>query len=285
VGLNGHEPTAEEWAWRRYQSAERRAGRYGAPLSPRETEIIHLIAKGNSNKQVAGHLGCSEQTVKNHMGSLLKKLGVADRTAAVVKVLGPGFGAGPRLESMLVSEARRQLDYVAYALGRLDERLEPADTDRAPEPVYVAIGASRALSARELQVLRTYAQSSSINEAAEKLGISPQTVKNHLSASYEQLGVRSNTEAIVKVFCPELAIAPQDALRADVVQLRKELAALHVALDSIAQHISEAASSRPAEDSSAVGPRVVEEAAPPRGPYPPMGSGPFPRVPRSTPIA
>ena len=46
-----------------------------APLSPREVEILDNIAQGMTNKQVAYALGISEQTVKNHMSSILKALG------------------------------------------------------------------------------------------------------------------------------------------------------------------------------------------------------------------
>ena len=55
-----------------------------APLSPREVEILDNIAKGMTNKQVAYALSMSEQTVKNHMSSILRKLSVNDRTQAVV---------------------------------------------------------------------------------------------------------------------------------------------------------------------------------------------------------
>ena len=51
-----------------------------APLSPREVEILDNIARGMTNKQVAYALSISEQTVKNHMSSILRKLSVNDRT-------------------------------------------------------------------------------------------------------------------------------------------------------------------------------------------------------------
>jgi len=55
-----------------------------APLSPREVEILDNSAQGMTNKQVAYALSISEQTVKNHMSSILRKLAVNDRTQAVV---------------------------------------------------------------------------------------------------------------------------------------------------------------------------------------------------------
>ena len=53
------------------------------PLSPRETEILQLIASGNSNKQMARALRLSEDTVKSHIKSIFTKLYVNDRTHAV----------------------------------------------------------------------------------------------------------------------------------------------------------------------------------------------------------
>jgi DNA-binding NarL/FixJ family response regulator len=62
-----------------------------APLSPREVEILDNIAKGMTNKQVAYALSISEQTVKNHMSSILRKLSVNDRTQAVVYAMKQGW--------------------------------------------------------------------------------------------------------------------------------------------------------------------------------------------------
>jgi len=62
-----------------------------APLSPREVEILDNIAQGMTNKQVAYALSISEQTVKNHMSSILRKLSVNDRTQAVVYAMKQGW--------------------------------------------------------------------------------------------------------------------------------------------------------------------------------------------------
>jgi DNA-binding NarL/FixJ family response regulator len=61
------------------------------PLSDREMEILALITRGMSNKQVAVELGISHQTVKNHMTSILRKLAVNDRTQAAVYALRKGW--------------------------------------------------------------------------------------------------------------------------------------------------------------------------------------------------
>lgn len=74
-GSNGNEPGQEMYA----------------PLSPREMEILVFITRGASNKEIAHALGISRQTVKNHMSSVLRKIGVEDRTQAAVLALRRGW--------------------------------------------------------------------------------------------------------------------------------------------------------------------------------------------------
>lgn len=62
-----------------------------APLSPREIEVLENAARGNSNKQIARLMRISEQTVKNHLTSIMRKLAVNDRTQAVVYALRHGW--------------------------------------------------------------------------------------------------------------------------------------------------------------------------------------------------
>lgn len=61
------------------------------PLTERETEIVRLMAGGYSNKEIAGALDVSEGTVKNHVSNVLSKMGVRDRTRAVLKALELGI--------------------------------------------------------------------------------------------------------------------------------------------------------------------------------------------------
>ncbi len=61
------------------------------PLSPREMEILQHAARGSSNKEIAHELGISQQTVKNHISSILRKLDVKDRTEAAVYALRHGW--------------------------------------------------------------------------------------------------------------------------------------------------------------------------------------------------
>ncbi len=62
-----------------------------APLTNREVEILDCIARGNSNKEIARNLSISDQTVKNHITSILKKLNANDRTQAVITALRHGW--------------------------------------------------------------------------------------------------------------------------------------------------------------------------------------------------
>ena len=73
------------------------SARVFAPLSPREVQILDSIAQGRTNKEVAYALAISEQTVKNHMSSILRKLSVNDRTQAVVYAIRQGWIKAPEL--------------------------------------------------------------------------------------------------------------------------------------------------------------------------------------------
>jgi DNA-binding NarL/FixJ family response regulator len=61
------------------------------PLTKREVEVLRLMAGGYSNREIADALGSAEGTVKNHASSILSKLGVRDRTRAVLKALELGY--------------------------------------------------------------------------------------------------------------------------------------------------------------------------------------------------
>jgi DNA-binding NarL/FixJ family response regulator len=77
---------------RRFQELSARAETEPvSPLTTRETEILNHIAQGMLNKQIATELGISEQTIKNHVTSILRKLNANARTEAVVLAIKQGL--------------------------------------------------------------------------------------------------------------------------------------------------------------------------------------------------
>ena len=75
-----------EWssAFRSAPATERGSGNRGEALTPREIEVLRLIAEGLGNKQIAARLAISEHTVKFHVGSVFAKVGASTRAEAVV---------------------------------------------------------------------------------------------------------------------------------------------------------------------------------------------------------
>jgi DNA-binding NarL/FixJ family response regulator len=72
--------------------AERLATRMGgSALTGRELEVLQLIVRGQSNKEIGGSLSISEATVKTHINNILSKMGVTDRTQAATTAIQRGL--------------------------------------------------------------------------------------------------------------------------------------------------------------------------------------------------
>ena len=92
-GRSGKDERFAAFKWKQPQQRSRREGweRYEAPqtaadagpLTPRELEVLRMMAEGAANKTIAWKLGISEHTVKFHVASILVKLGAGTRTEAV----------------------------------------------------------------------------------------------------------------------------------------------------------------------------------------------------------
>jgi DNA-binding NarL/FixJ family response regulator len=84
----------DQWIQEQMEGTRRSYSEPGSPfhpLSEREMEVLECVVKGMSNKEIAGLLGISHQTVKNHVTSILRKFSVEDRTQAVVYALKHGW--------------------------------------------------------------------------------------------------------------------------------------------------------------------------------------------------
>jgi DNA-binding NarL/FixJ family response regulator len=60
-------------------------------LSPREREVLNLLTKGHSNREIAVHLNVAHKTVKNHVSNILSKMDTSSRTQAVIQALQSGI--------------------------------------------------------------------------------------------------------------------------------------------------------------------------------------------------
>ncbi len=76
---------------RKNSSALKRAATERRELTPRQIEVLCLVASGVPNRRIGAELSICEQTVKNHLGTAMSKLGVDDRTHAVLKAIRLGI--------------------------------------------------------------------------------------------------------------------------------------------------------------------------------------------------
>ena len=93
----GGSPLAPTVAARLLQRLPQAGGRRGAePLTTRELDVLRLVGRGASNREIARDLRIGEATVKSHLLHVFEKLGVADRTSAVTTAIERGLIELPR---------------------------------------------------------------------------------------------------------------------------------------------------------------------------------------------
>ena len=84
-------PTVARHVLKQFQDMGKTMETVVAPLTHRETQILSYIADGKTNKQIARILEISEQTIKNHVSAILRKLNANDRAHAVVLAIRHGW--------------------------------------------------------------------------------------------------------------------------------------------------------------------------------------------------
>lgn len=84
AAAQGHVPLDPRVAGALLPAVRTAAGAADHGLSPREVEVLRLVAQGLANKQIARALGITERTVKAHLGRVFRELGVLDRTSAAL---------------------------------------------------------------------------------------------------------------------------------------------------------------------------------------------------------
>lgn len=93
-----HEPAWQRWLEevRGFLPSKRTPSPVFSSLTPREVELVELIAQGCDNAQIAVRLALSEKTVRNHITSIFTKLEVENRAQAIVRARDAGFGKTAR---------------------------------------------------------------------------------------------------------------------------------------------------------------------------------------------
>jgi DNA-binding CsgD family transcriptional regulator len=140
------------------------AGRLRAAfgLTPREGEVLALLARGRSNREVAATLFLSTGTVRKHLEHVYAKLGVRTRTQAAIRALEFGIASGP----------------AGVKAGEMLAGIERVELTR----FYT-------LTEREVEVLALASDGRTNGEIAMTLRIAPETVKKHLDHVFAKLGV------------------------------------------------------------------------------------------------
>jgi DNA-binding NarL/FixJ family response regulator len=178
-------------------------------LTTREKEVLVLVADGVAGKEIAHRLGITSATVRSHVQNILTKLGVCSRRQAAALLSGrltPPVRARLRGTSCAADPARGQPSrrlpgsmpraspsaaQVSASAACASGGALPALPAASAESAASATPALARLTRRELQVLRCLAAGLGRTEIAERLYVSPHTVRTHIQRVLAKLGVHS----------------------------------------------------------------------------------------------
>lgn len=206
-------------------------------LSPRESQVLGLMAVGAVNKEIAARLGVSEQTIKNHCTEIFHRLHVGSRCNAVVRAVKGGLldldklsekfdlekisFLTPRMITVLSTivegidgnkELAFNLGLSTHTIKNLKKPIfERLSVDNTVQAILFYMAADKAgkirvtssleeatnLSRREVEVLKKIALGLTNKEIATELYIEERTVKNHCGHIFEKLGVESRLKAVI----------------------------------------------------------------------------------------
>ena len=152
-------------------------------LTERQSAVLVLMLEGASNRDIGHRLGLAESTIKQHASAILRRLGVRTRKEAMWRM--------KRLclqESLAGDTASSGYN----ACGKQDQSVAPAEgMSITPEEL--------GLTRRQGAVLVTMLEGLSNKLIARRLGLSENTVKEHVSAILQRLGLRSRMEVMSKM--------------------------------------------------------------------------------------
>ena len=200
---------------------ERHRANEAERLTRREREVLELIARGRSNKRIALELGISEKTVKTHVGHVLAKLGVTDRTQAALLAVRRGSWAGhsPRGPEVLGPITAGKRDRVAptvepHATSNHHRSIARSRAGARPRPRRTRVGA-RARCTRSRRPRTRVRELGAFTEVVADCGrrLGPRSGRELIAAAGDEIDVLVNNASVLGPSPqPALASYPLDEL-------------------------------------------------------------------------
>jgi|GEM_PF-2566398 len=162
-------------------------------LTPRETECLRWVGSGLTNMEIAARLNISPRTVKFHLTNAMAKMDVTTRSQAVAEAsrhrqVSIHLTGRASTNAQHFAEARQVRQFMATQLIRAHET--PVDPD---EHMHLAV-----LTPREAECLQWVGSGLTNPEIADRLDVSPRTVKFHLTNAMAKLGVTTRSQAVAR---------------------------------------------------------------------------------------